>query len=516
MKRLLRRTFPIGVSPQPDAAQRERPAWRRVLALGWLLLGLLLPGVASADEPRREPATPGGALARIRSAGVLRVAIDATYPPMEFLEGGQPVGFDVELARELARRLGVTAEFIVMDWDGILAGLTSGRYDIILSSMNITPARQQQVDFVEYARMSQVFVTTQGRTIRTEQELAGQRVAVQTNTTSQRWVEQLQQRGVAVQEVRPFPGATECFAAVKSGQADVIVIDEPVGRFFSQRDGSFVITGQALEPEPIGIAINKQDKDLSAAISRAFEDIRRSGELKRLSERWFGGELGQPVKPQGFWSFSSEVVLPRVLQGLRVTLQLTLGSGGIGIALGLLVALARISRRRTARGAAIAYITLFRGTPLLLQLLFIFFALPLIMGIRLGPMAAGLAALSLNAAAYIAEIFRAAIESIDKGQMEAARALGMSHELAMRRVILPQTFRRLIPPLVNELAALSKDTSLVMVIALPEMLYETKQLAGTYLRPEVYAWAAIGYLIIVVTLSALAQRLERRLEARGT
>ncbi|HVG59208.1 MAG TPA: ABC transporter substrate-binding protein, partial [Hyalangium sp.] len=199
------------MSPQPDAAQRERPAWRRVLALGWLLLGLLLPGLASADEPRREPAAPGGALARIQSSGVLRVAIDATYPPMEFLEGGQPVGFDVELARELARRLGVTAEFIVMDWDGILAGLTSGRYDIILSSMNITPARQQQVDFVEYARMSQVFVTTQGRTIRTEQELAGQRVAVQTNTTSQRWVEQLQQRGVAVQEVRPFPGATECF-----------------------------------------------------------------------------------------------------------------------------------------------------------------------------------------------------------------------------------------------------------------------------------------------------------------
>ena len=88
------------------------------------------------------------------------------------------------------------------------------------------------------------------------------------------------------------------------------------------------------------------------------------------------------------------------------------------------------------------------------------------------------------------------------------------HELAMRRVILPQTFRRLIPPLVNELAALSKDTSLVMVIALPEMLYETKQLAGTYLRPEVYAWAALGYLIIVVALSTLARSLERRLEAR--
>jgi His/Glu/Gln/Arg/opine family amino acid ABC transporter permease subunit len=433
---------------------------------------------------------------------------------MEYLENGQPVGFDVDLSRELARRLGVTARFIVMDWDGILAGLTSGRYDIIVSSMNITPARQQQVDFVEYARMAQVFVTTRDRAIRTEQDLAGRSVAVQTNTTSQRWVEQLKQRGVAVGQLHAFPGATECFSAVKSGQAEVVVIDEPVGRFFARRDDTFVITGQALDAEPIGMALNKQDKDLTAAITSALEDLRRSGELRRLSERWFGGELGQAAPPPGFWTFSVTTVLPRVLQGLGVTLQLTLGSGALGIALGLLVAMGRISRRAGLRGVARMYITLFRGTPLLLQLLFIFFALPLVVGVRLGPMAAGLAALSLNAAAYIAEIFRAAIESIDKGQMEAARALGMSHEQAMRRVILPQTFRRLIPPLVNELAALSKDTSLVMVIALPEMLYETKQLAGTYLRPEVYAWAAVGYLIIVVALSTLARSLERRLEAR--
>lgn len=506
----------VDISPALSVSPRR---WG--LAVGWLLLvGLLLPGLATAQAPPSPSAPPSasqdGALARIQAAGVIRVAIDATYPPLAFLENGQPVGVDVDIAREIARRLGVTAEFVVMDWDGILAGLTSGRYDIILSSMNITPARAQQVDFVEYGRLSQVFVTTRDRNIRTEEELAGQRVAVQTNTTSQQWVERLQQRGVAVRGIRSFPGATECFAAVKSGQADVIVIDEPVGRFFARRDDTFVITGQALESEPIGIAINKKDTDLTAAIARAFEDVRNSGTLKRISEHWYGGELGQAAKSQGFWVFSRETVLPRVFQGLGVTLQLTLGSGALGIALGLVLSLARISRRRPIRGVALAYITLFRGTPLLLQLLFIFFALPLMLGVRLGPMAAGLTALSLNAAAYIAEIFRAAIESIDKGQMEAARALGMSHELAMRRVILPQTFRRLIPPLVNELAALSKDTSLVMVIALPEMLYETKQLASTYLRPEVYAWAAIGYLIIVVALSALAQRLERRLEERGT
>jgi polar amino acid transport system substrate-binding protein len=327
----------------------------RHLRVAWLLLGVLLPVLGASAEPESPPGERS-ALARVKASGVLRVAIDATYPPMEYLENGQPVGFDVDLSRELARRLGVTAQFIVMDWDGILAGLTSGRYDIIVSSMNITPARQQQVDFIEYARMSQVFVTTRDRAIRTEQDLAGRSVAVQTNTTSQRWVEGLRQRGVAVREIHPFPGATECFAAVKSGQAEVVVIDEPVGRFFSRQDDTFVITGQALEAEPIGMALNKQDADLTAAIQRELGELQRSGELRRLSERWFGGELGQAARPPpGFWAFSLTTVLPRVLQGLGVTLQLTLGSGGLGIALGLLVAMGRISRRSGLRGVSRAY-----------------------------------------------------------------------------------------------------------------------------------------------------------------
>jgi ABC-type amino acid transport system permease subunit len=160
-------------------------------------------------------------------------------------------------------------------------------------------------------------------------------------------------------------------------------------------------------------------------------------------------------------------------------------------------------------------VTIFRGTPLLLQVLFVFFALPPLLGIMLDPFPAGVLALSLNAAAYLTEIFRAAIQSIDKGQMEAARTLGMGYALAMRRVILPQTFRRLIPPVVNELAALAKDTSLVSVISLSEMLYITQRLGAKFLRPwEVYFWAALGYLIIVVALSTLAGFLERRLAAR--
>jgi len=223
----------------------------------------------------------------------------------------------------------------------------------------------------------------------------------------------------------------------------------------------------------------------------------------------------EPTADPTFWQFSVETVIPRLLDGMWITLELTFLSGLFGILLGLLVSLARISRAPWLNKPAAVYVTVFRGTPLLLQVLFVFFALPPLTGLLLDPFPAGVLALSLNAAAYLTEIFRAAIQSIDKGQMEAARTLGMGYGLAMRRIILPQTFRRLIPPVVNELAALAKDTSLVSVISLSEMLYITQRLGAKYLRPwEVYFWAAAGYLLIVVALSTLAGYLEKRLAAR--
>jgi His/Glu/Gln/Arg/opine family amino acid ABC transporter permease subunit len=216
-----------------------------------------------------------------------------------------------------------------------------------------------------------------------------------------------------------------------------------------------------------------------------------------------------------FWQFSQEIVLPRLWEGMALTAEITALSGICGIFLGLLISLARISRRSYIRLPATLYVTLFRGTPLLLQILFIYFALPPLLDIRLDAMPAGVLALSLNAAAYLTEIFRAAIQSIDKGQMEAARALGMGYGLAMRRIVLPQTFRRIIPPMVNEFAALAKDSSLVSVISLAEMLYVTQRISARYLRPwEVYLWAALGYLTIVVLLTWVASIFERRLARR--
>lgn len=223
----------------------------------------------------------------------------------------------------------------------------------------------------------------------------------------------------------------------------------------------------------------------------------------------------------GFWAFSKIVVIPRLIEGMGVTLKLTFLSGTLGLILGMVLALLRISQFKILNWISLFYITLFRGTPLLLQILFIYFALPTIfeayqINMVLDSFSAGVLALSLNSAAYLAEIYRAGILSIPKGQTEAARALGLSRHQTMYKIIIPQTYRRIIPPIVNELSALTKETSLVSVISLGELLYMTQRLGSKYLRVwEVYIWAAVGYLIIVMVLSFVASRIERRLELKG-
>ncbi len=236
----------------------------------------------------------GASLDAVKKAGVLRVACDATYPPMAFEDDkGKAIGFDVDFATEIAVRLGVKVEMIVMPWDGILAGLSSNRYDMIASAMNITPERQKAVDFVEYVRMSQLFVTKVGGKVTSEKDLDGKVVAVQVDTTSGEFVEKAIKNGVKVKDLKGFKGATDAFQAVKVGQAEVIVIDEPVGRFYVKQDAkTFAITGLAMAPEPVGLAFNKADSTLKAEVQKIVDGMRKDGYLKKLQEKWFGAELG--------------------------------------------------------------------------------------------------------------------------------------------------------------------------------------------------------------------------------
>ncbi|KYD07859.1 amino acid ABC transporter permease [Heyndrickxia sporothermodurans] len=202
--------------------------------------------------------------------------------------------------------------------------------------------------------------------------------------------------------------------------------------------------------------------------------------------------------------------LPFFLQGTLLTIGLSLAGTILGLILGLFIGMGKMSKK-LIRFPFIWYINIFRGTPLFVQILIIHFGvMPMFMK-PVNPILSAIVALSLNSAAYIAEIFRAGIQSIDKGQMEAARSLGMSHAQAMKKVILPQAFKRMIPPLGNEFIVLLKESSLAAIIAAPELLYWGRAAQGAYMRVwEPYITIAIIYLILTLSLTYLIQYLERR------
>ena len=190
---------------------------------------------------------------------------------------------------------------------------------------------------------------------------------------------------------------------------------------------------------------------------------------------------------------------PLLLEGTLLTIGLSLAAIAVGTILGLFIALGKLMRNKLLAFPFLAYITFFRGTPLFVQLLLIHFGLvPLMIGETNGIMAA---------------IFRGGIQSVEKGQMEAARSLGMTHVQAMRHVIIPQAIKRTIPPLGNEFIVLIKESSLAAIVTAPELMYWSRNMGSQYMAVwEPYLTAAVIYLILTVTLSFFLHRIERRLD----
>ncbi|MDQ6419700.1 amino acid ABC transporter permease [Paenibacillus sp. LHD-117] len=202
---------------------------------------------------------------------------------------------------------------------------------------------------------------------------------------------------------------------------------------------------------------------------------------------------------------------PSFLRGAWMTLQLSFFGVLLGTALGVVFALLRISNFWLLRVIASAYIEIIRGTPMLVQIIIIYYGLTEF-GINLPPFMSAVLALTINSSAYMAEVFRAGIAAIDKGQMEAARSLGLSRAQAMRYVVLPQAFRNMLPAIGNEFIVIIKDSSLVSTIGIAEILYNTQTIRGVTFQPlEPLLVAAAIYFVMTFTLSKLLGALERKL-----
>lgn len=207
--------------------------------------------------------------------------------------------------------------------------------------------------------------------------------------------------------------------------------------------------------------------------------------------------------------------LPFLLQGAWVTVRITVLSLVFGILLGTLVALARMSPVRWLSGLTLSYIELLRGTPLLVQIFLIFFGIPQLTQQQINEFVAGVIAFSVNSSAYVAEILRAGIQSIPKGQREAALSLGLSPTQTLRYIILPQAFTRVIPPLVNEGIALLKNSSLLSAIAVVELTRAGQLISARTFKPfEMYLAVSLIYLVMTLILSFVARQLEARWQVR--
>lgn len=221
-----------------------------------------------------------------------------------------------------------------------------------------------------------------------------------------------------------------------------------------------------------------------------------------------------------FQSIDTQFVLSTgrlLLEGALVTLQITLVAVSCGVLIGLFVGVAELSSYRILRIPAKIYVDIIRGTPLLVQIFIIYFALPAIIGMRIEPYIAAVVACSINSGAYVAEIFRAGIQSIDKGQFEAGRSLGFNWYQTMLKIVIPQAFRRTIPQLGNEFIAMLKDSSLVSVIGFEELTRKGQLvIAATYRSFEIWSAVAIIYLIMTLTISRLVSYLEKKYNSNGS
>ena len=454
-------------------------------------------------------------LDRVRKSGELRVGTDATYPPFESAEGGEFSGFDIDLGKAIARELGVKARFINASFDGIFPALQNGIFDVVMSSVTITPERSASMLFSDpYYDSGQLIAVNQDRQgIATPDDLKGKTIGVQINTTAQFELEK--KDGVTVNKYNTIDLA---LLDLRNHRIDAVVGDAPVLKYMIfQSFRELKTVGRRFTDEKFGIALAQNSEDLQQEINKALKKIRETGEYDRIHEKWFGEAAERAAEQQ------SQLTKPKVfdlsiirktfwffLRGVWLTARLALLSLGLGLPIGLLLALMRVQSSRLIAAPAAVYVEVMRGTPLLVQILFIYFVLPYF-GVYLPAFTSGVIALTLNSAAYISEIFRAGILSIDAGQMEAARSLGMTYSQAMQKIILPQTFRRVVPPLTNEAIALLKDSSLVSVIGLTELARTGQELASRYAAPlTIWPVVAVFYLLLTFPLTRVAEYLERR------
>ncbi len=478
----------------------------------------------------------------------LKVGMECGYAPFNWfqnnskngavkIENGYCGGYDVEIAKLIAKGLDKKLVIVKSEWDALLGpALTSGKVDIVIAGMSPTPERKQSLLFTNPYYESDLVVVVKKDSkyaaAKSIEDFEGARITGQLSTLHYNVIDQM--KGVNKQPaMENFPSM---IVALNSGKVDGYVSERPGAMaaamsnpgltFVSFEDGKgFKYEKSELD---VAVGVKKGNEELVNKINKILAGI-SSEERKQIMETAIKnqpetGEAGQRT----FFDWVSFFVVNNwqaFLQGTVTTLVVSLTGTIVGFIIGLGVTLIKninIDERTPVLkkiGLKIlntifsVYVTVFRGTPMIVQSMVIYYGSSQVFNWNFSPLGAALFIVSINTGAYMCEIIRGGIDSIDKGQFEAAEALGMSHFQMMSSIIFPQMFRVILPAIGNEFIINIKDTSVLNVISVTELFFVSKSVAGSYSRYyEVFIITSVIYFFLTFTLSAVLKYIEKKMD----
>lgn len=514
--------------------------WLKVSILAFILMFIPITSVVSAQEDSYDLEMINQGL---EEEGVLKVGMEANYAPFNWSQtsasndaveisnspGEYANGYDVQMAVRLAEELGLTLEIIKLEWDGLPPALESGMIDAVIAGMSPTPERARQIDFSDaYYDSDIVLVVKKDSNLAdatTLDAFDGTRVTAQLNTFHYDLIEQIPN----VQQQTAMDSFPSMISSVLSDKSDAYVSERPGAMAATAANSSLTYivfdedqgfdTGQVDTSIAVGMRRNSPIVD---SVNRALATISQDERDTLMNDMVLLNERGESA---GFWSDVAEIwdmYGSQFLVGARNTLIIALISTVLGSLIGLGIAIYRsipVDKKRKPVSyvfyklfdlVIMAYIEIFRGTPMMVQSMLIFYGSKLFFDIDMSPMFAALLIVSVNTGAYLSEVFRGGIMGVDKGQGEAAKAIGMSHYQSMTTVILPQAIRNTLPALGNEFVINIKDTSVLNVIAVTELFFVTRSAAGsTYMTFQSFLIASVIYFVMTFVTTRLLRLIEK-------
>jgi polar amino acid transport system substrate-binding protein len=479
-----------------------------ILAASWLLTGDVF-----AQKTLRWGADPSG--------GAPYVFNDPNHPD-------EYIGYEKEMVDALAAAMGRKPEFVPSDWETLVSALQRKSFDVIVNGLEPTADRQKQILFSKPYYIFQLALTVRSdeQAIHSLEDCKQRVVGTLGNTAASRL---LQKEGI------PFKNYAEpltAYSDLKLKRIDAVIMDVPAEVFYVSKDSKVKRACEPFFRGTYNIGLRKGDDALKAEVDAAIDKLINDGTFEQILRKWglwndaqlelqTAHQRGQPTPPTNTGgyditsiSFNWREAIWRLTRAAVVTVLVAFGSMAIAVVLGMPLAIGQWKGPRPVQWLCTIYVEFFRGTPVLVQLLFLYFGLPTI-GLAMPGWLTALIGLGLNYAAYESQVYRAALEAIPRGQWEASYLLGMSPLLAFRRIILPQAFRIALPPMTNDFVSLFKDTSVAYAISVWELATAYRELAnasGQFLLLGVAV--SIFYLIMSLPMAHLARRLERRLQRR--